>query len=136
MCIRDSYIGMGALRVQGQIGWDNGIVVASLAIGTGFAWAALIARRRLRRWGVPVGTLLFTLAICGLHFTAMSAAGIVPDPRIIVPTDAMRSDAVSYTHLDVYKRQAMDRGSTRSATAASSAMRCGPTRRAGRRRST
>ncbi len=88
------YIGMGALRVQGQIGWDNGIVVASLAIGTGFAWAALIARRRLRRWGVPVATLLFTLAICGLHFTAMSAAGIVPDPRIIVPTDAMRSDVL------------------------------------------
>ncbi len=88
------YVGMAALRVQGHVGWDAQIVLASLIVGAGFAWLALIARRRLRRWSVPASALLFTLAICGLHFTAMSAAGITPDPRIAVPADAMHSDTL------------------------------------------
>ena len=35
--------------------------------------------------------LLFTLAICGLHFTAMAAAAIYPDPRSAVPAEAIGS---------------------------------------------
>ena len=35
--------------------------------------------------------MLFTLAICGLHFTAMAAAGVYPDPTLEVPAEAIDS---------------------------------------------
>ena len=83
------YTGMQALRVQGQLLWDHDLVAASLAMGFVLTTAALYARRRLRKRAVPVATLLFTLAICGLHFTAMAAATILPNPNIEVPVNTM-----------------------------------------------
>jgi diguanylate cyclase (GGDEF)-like protein/PAS domain S-box-containing protein len=83
------YIGMQALRVQGQLIWDHGFVAASLAVGFVLATAALYARRRLRKFAVPAAALLLTLAICGLHFMAMAAATILPNPNIEVPVNTM-----------------------------------------------
>ena len=39
--------------------------------------------------------MLFTLAICGLHFTAMAAAGIYPDPYLEVPAEAIGSGTLT-----------------------------------------
>ncbi|MBY8824745.1 EAL domain-containing protein [Sphingomonas colocasiae] len=89
------YLGMAALRVQGHVLWDGQLVFASLAAGAALAWAALIAHRRLRRGSVATAALLFALAICGLHFIAMAAASILPDPRIAMPADAIRSDTLA-----------------------------------------
>lgn len=89
------YIGMAALRVQGHVLWDGQLVSASLVTSAVLAWTALIARRRLRRGSVAAAALLFALAICGLHFIAMAAASILPDPRIAMPADAIRSDTLA-----------------------------------------
>ena len=45
----------------------------------------IVFHRLNGRRAVWIAAGLFTLAICGLHFTAMGAATIVPDPTIVVP---------------------------------------------------
>jgi diguanylate cyclase (GGDEF)-like protein len=79
------YTGMGALVVPGTLEWDSASVVASLAIGSLLAAAAMFAYHvwsaRQRLW---LAAGLLTLAICGLHFTAMGAVTIVPDPFVVV----------------------------------------------------
>ena len=84
------YTGMAAFRIAGFIVWDETLVAASIALGCGLGAAALIVGaghtillQRLQ------GALLLTLAIFGLHFTAMGAASIVRDPTIIVAGSAI-----------------------------------------------
>ena len=84
------YIGMAALRAPAQLHWDAGYVLASVAIAMTFAAAAM----RVSSWG-PVlqgrlmAVVLLVLAIVGLHFTAMAAVTLVPDPLIAVPGHAV-----------------------------------------------
>lgn len=78
------YTGMGAVLVPGALTWDVPIVVASLAIGMGLTSVALV-KFHSEKNGVrasAIGAALLTLAICGLHFTAMGAVTIVPDPTV------------------------------------------------------
>ncbi len=83
------YIGMSAVNLAGRLVWDERFVVASVAIGILLS-AAAAAEHRRRPSLVPWRpALLFTLAICGLHFTAMAAAGIYPDPYLAVPAEAI-----------------------------------------------
>ncbi|HEX8379192.1 MAG TPA: EAL domain-containing protein, partial [Allosphingosinicella sp.] len=52
--------------------------------------AAALAEHRRKPAALPWRpALLFTLAICGLHFTAMAAASVVPDSGIDVPPAAI-----------------------------------------------
>ena len=84
------YTGMAAFRIAGFIVWDETLVAASIALGCGFGAAALIVgagnTTLLQRL---LGALLLTLAIFGLHFTAMGAASIVRDPTIMVAGSAI-----------------------------------------------
>jgi diguanylate cyclase (GGDEF)-like protein/PAS domain S-box-containing protein len=84
------YIGMAALRAPAQQHWDAGYVLASIAVAMTFAAAAVrvsscgpVLRSRM----LAVG--LLALAIVGLHFTAMAAVTLVPDPLIAVPGHAV-----------------------------------------------
>jgi diguanylate cyclase (GGDEF)-like protein len=80
------YGGMHALIIPGGMQWDTPLVIASLVIGVAFASVSLIVFRVWRvRSGRWVAAGLFVLAICGLHFTAMGAGVIVPDPAVLVP---------------------------------------------------
>jgi NO-binding membrane sensor protein with MHYT domain/two-component sensor histidine kinase len=85
------YTGMAAFRIDaGFIVWDETLVAASIALGCGLGMAALVVgagnTTLLRRL---LGTLLLTLAIFSLHFTAMAAASIVRDPTILVAPSAV-----------------------------------------------
>jgi diguanylate cyclase (GGDEF)-like protein/PAS domain S-box-containing protein len=90
------YLGMAALRAPAQQHWDAGYVLASVAIAMTFAAAAM----RVSSWG-PVlpgrlmAVVLLVLAICGLHFTAMAAVTLVPDPLIMVPGHAVGPNALA-----------------------------------------
>ena len=77
------YTGMAAFEVPGRVTWDASLVDASIAMGAVLAAAAMYVglRGEARRWTL-LGTLLLTAAICGLHFTAMGAASVTPDPTI------------------------------------------------------
>lgn len=77
------YMGMAAFDVQGHLAWNPALVATSLIFGSGLGAASLFAglyenstRARLG------GALLLTLAICGLHFTAMGAVSITPDSSV------------------------------------------------------
>ena len=80
------YVGMGAFRTQGAVSWNLAVVCVSILAGTGLAGlSALLASRAGRPWRylAPV-TLL--VAVCALHFTAMTAVTIRYDPSVPPPT--------------------------------------------------
>lgn len=80
------YWGMQALVVPGELVWDSWMVVASIALGVTFAGAAMVASEFLRgQRGLLVSALCLVLAVCTLHFTAMLAVIIVPNPTIDAP---------------------------------------------------
>jgi diguanylate cyclase (GGDEF)-like protein/PAS domain S-box-containing protein len=89
------YIGMSALKLAGWMVWDQSFVLVSIAIGVLLSTAALAEHRR-KPTPIPWRpALLFTLAICGLHFTAMAAAAIYPDPQLEVPAEAIGSGTLT-----------------------------------------
>ena len=84
------FMGIAALRAQVRIDWDERFVVASVIVGALGGAAAFYARTRLKgRPGWTVPALLLLLGIVGLHFTAMTAVRLVPDPTQAMPAEAM-----------------------------------------------
>ena len=81
------YLGMSALQLPGQIVWVSDLVVTSIALGGIFAMAALAVAKRGQKIVSTLGAaVLLAIAIVTLHFTAMGAVEIVPDPtRTINP---------------------------------------------------
>jgi diguanylate cyclase (GGDEF)-like protein/PAS domain S-box-containing protein len=91
------YIGMAALRAPAQQHWDAGYVLASIAVPMTFAAVAV----RVSSCGpvlpcrmMAVGLLV--LAIVGLHFTAMAAVTLVPDPLIAVPRHTVGPNVLAF----------------------------------------
>jgi diguanylate cyclase (GGDEF)-like protein len=77
------YLGMYAVVVPGAIAWDVPLVLTSLALGVGLNSAALVAYQRLRgRAALLCAAVLVGLAFFSLHFTAMRAAHVIPDPTL------------------------------------------------------
>ncbi|HEV2817540.1 MAG TPA: EAL domain-containing protein [Allosphingosinicella sp.] len=89
------YIGMSAVKLAGWLVWDRNYVIVSVLIGILLSAAALAEHRRKPALIPWRPALLFTLAICGLHFTAMAAAGIYPDPQLLVPAEAIGSGTLT-----------------------------------------
>ena len=90
------FIGMSAFRPQGVVLWDRSYVIASLVIGVAFGALALLAMGRkpdLRR-GI-LAALTLTVAVCGMHFTAMAAATIVPNPTVVPPMEVAARPALA-----------------------------------------
>ena len=77
------YTGMAAFEVMGRVVWDPVLVTASILLGVLIGAVALPVglRRDSLKWKC-LGALLLTLAICSLHFTAMGAAAVMPDPTV------------------------------------------------------
>ncbi|MCD7058885.1 bifunctional diguanylate cyclase/phosphodiesterase [Pelagibacterium xiamenense] len=80
------YTGMAAMLVGGQIGWDWGLVAASILFGIVFGglalWFGADSVSRRSRW---IGTGFLTLAVASMHFTAMGAAGFENCFAIVTP---------------------------------------------------
>ncbi|WP_245524192.1 bifunctional diguanylate cyclase/phosphodiesterase [Methylobacterium nonmethylotrophicum] len=90
------FTGMAAFEVAGRVAWDPGLVAAALAAGTVLGSLALATT--LRDGSVRVklaGAGLMVLGICGLHFTAMSAAVIVPDPAVALSGTAVPAEMLA-----------------------------------------
>jgi PAS domain S-box-containing protein len=91
------YIGMSALQLPGRIAWSAPLVFASLACGVLLATRALfIARRSETGLGSLGAALILTLAIVGLHFTAMAAVQIAPDPTRVIEAFAYSSETIAF----------------------------------------
>jgi NO-binding membrane sensor protein with MHYT domain/methyl-accepting chemotaxis protein len=74
------YIGISALEMPGYVAWTPSLVTASIVCAAGFGMAAMMVAERSGRRCLFYGALLMTVCIVSLHFTAMAAARIVPDP--------------------------------------------------------
>ena len=86
------YIGMAAFEVPGRIDWDASLVRTSILLGVGFGAAALLVGLRSETpKNTALGALFLTAAICGLHFTAMGAASVTPDPTIDLSASSVPS---------------------------------------------
>ena len=82
------YLGIAAIHADFDASLAPAWVIASILEGVIGATAAFVVRKRLR--GAPgwVGaTLLLWLSVGGLHFTAMVALKMTPDPRYFMPVD-------------------------------------------------
>jgi methyl-accepting chemotaxis protein len=74
------FLGMAALSMPGYIAWTPDLVGAAIALGILFGMAAaVVAGRTNDRGGLIGATVLLTLAIVSMHFTAMGAVQIVPE---------------------------------------------------------
>jgi signal transduction histidine kinase len=77
------YVGMAALSVPADVQWDAAFVLGSLIIGVVFGALALgVNARSSDVRHRAAGASLLVLAIVGLHFTAMAAVTLVPNPSI------------------------------------------------------
>jgi signal transduction histidine kinase len=80
------FTGMAALKAQAAFDWDPVYVATSLLIGASMGALAIHVFARGRGWrGLVNGTNLLCVAIAGLHFTAMSALTLTPDPIMQLP---------------------------------------------------
>ncbi|KKB76472.1 hypothetical protein VW35_16860 [Devosia soli] len=68
------YVGIAALLLDGQLVWDNGLVVASIIAGIILSGLAVVVATDGARSRLFGGVGLLTLAICAMHFTAMGAS--------------------------------------------------------------
>ncbi len=79
------FTGMESLNIAGRLTWNLPLVVTSLVIGISLTSAALVVYRGSNHVKAHyVASALMIGGICGLHFIAMAAAVIEPDPTIMV----------------------------------------------------
>jgi len=87
------YTGMAALLIPAVKQWDPIYAHASILIGVGMgALAVWTGRRRNDLRARLTASGLLALAICGLHFTAMAAFSVEPDPRIVLPAQMIQPE--------------------------------------------
>ena len=80
------FIGMLALQVPGRMTWSPDLVIVSIVFAVGFGMAAMEAARREGVALAVVAAVALSVAIVSLHFTAMGAVEVVPDPtRSVTP---------------------------------------------------
>jgi diguanylate cyclase (GGDEF)-like protein len=87
------FTGMAGLEVAGRIEWDWTLVGVSVlfALCFGTATTHILARHSFR-FSRPLAMGLLVLAICTMHFTAMGAATLVPDPSVLIETKTISSE--------------------------------------------
>ncbi len=84
------FIGMAAVEMPARVEWSATYVAASIAIGivlTGVAVFVALRRNDIRSF--TLGATFLTLAIVGMHFTAMAAVTFTPDSSIAIPAGVM-----------------------------------------------
>jgi diguanylate cyclase (GGDEF)-like protein/PAS domain S-box-containing protein len=90
------FTGMLALEVPARITWSPDLVMASIALGIVCASFALyIAAQPDARGRTLIATALLTLAIVSMHFTAMSAVLLVPDPTRVTGSLSLSPTSLS-----------------------------------------
>jgi len=90
------YVGMAAVRAPAQEIWDFRYVAVSLVIGIlAMAFGMLLVMRNKELRGYMLGATVFTLAICSMHFTGMSAVTFRYDPLIPATTGILAPDSLA-----------------------------------------
>jgi signal transduction histidine kinase/CheY-like chemotaxis protein len=88
------FVGISALRLPGTMSWDSALVVAAILVAALFAAASGWVHARVPKRGTLLAALLATLAISSLHFIAMGALIITPDPSVAADLQAVSNTLV------------------------------------------
>lgn len=77
------YTGMIAMRMQATIQWNSEIIAISVGIAVSAAIVALwLAAHVDRVWQIVASALVMGVAVCGMHYTGMMAAALVPNANL------------------------------------------------------
>ncbi|HYD86051.1 MAG TPA: EAL domain-containing protein [Vitreimonas sp.] len=92
------YVGMAGVQAAASQQWALDLVIPSFLLCAGFAVGALHAYRLApRRYRIFAGAGLLLLSIVSLHFTAMGALTLAPDPRLAMPSQALDRNMLGIT---------------------------------------
>ncbi|MGV3550653.1 bifunctional diguanylate cyclase/phosphodiesterase [Rhizobium sp.] len=82
------FTGMLAIEFPGEISWSQGYVVASIVLGAVFAILAygLALRGKSGAARKYLSTLMLTLGVVALHFTAMAGVTVIPAAETLDPS--------------------------------------------------
>ncbi len=89
------FTGMQAMDVAGHVSWNPSLFAVAWVLGIALSIAAILVFHASMRGARALGGALLVAAIASLHFTAMSAAVIVPDPAIAI--SALAIDRIALT---------------------------------------
>ena len=90
------YVGMAAVRAPADAIWDWRYVAASAVIGIGMmAYGMDFTVRRGTVKAYAIGAVIFTLAICSMHFTGMSAVLYKFNPTVAIPNAVVEPAALA-----------------------------------------
>jgi len=79
------FIGMAAMRIQGAaLSWDLGAAAAAVGLSLLLSLCTALWVKRDGWWRVPANTALAVLSVITLHFGAMAAMTIAPDPSSVL----------------------------------------------------
>ena len=92
------YTGMAAMLMPAQTVYDQNIVALSVVIAIVASIAALWLAFNLRGWMQLLGAaLVMGVAVCGMHYTAMAAAGVVPTADATAVAQGLRGESLGIT---------------------------------------
>ncbi len=84
------FLGMSAMRIEGgAIVWNVAGALTAVALSTLCALCTAIWAQRDGWWRVPANTGFAVLSVTVLHFGAMAAMTIAPDPEAVIPVSAL-----------------------------------------------
>ena len=90
------YVGMAAVRAPAREIWDFRYVAVSVIIGVlAMAFGMQLVMRREKMSAYTIGAVIFTLAICSMHFTGMTAVTFHYDPLIPATTGILAPDTLA-----------------------------------------
>jgi signal transduction histidine kinase len=90
------YVGMAAVRAPAKDIWDPLYVAVSLAIGiVAMAMGMRLVMRDDRLSAYSLGAVIFTLAICAMHFTGMAAVQYSYDPTVATTAGLLAPDTLA-----------------------------------------
>ncbi|KRB60030.1 diguanylate cyclase [Rhizobium sp. Root708] len=85
------FTGMAAIEFPGEIAFDRTLVICAIVIAVALAIPAfhLACGRGRRQTGLIIPSVVLTLGIVLMHFTAMGAVTVVPGPAEAFPASAL-----------------------------------------------
>lgn len=91
------YTGMLAMLVQADVQWDVNIIIISVVIAIVASIVALwLAMHVEQLWQIIVSALVMGIAVCGMHYTGMTAISMVHNPNL-PPVEAMDVGVVAFS---------------------------------------
>jgi signal transduction histidine kinase/ActR/RegA family two-component response regulator len=92
------YTGIDAIRTQADVSWSLWYVAVSILIACAGGVAAFSIRDLIKGvWAWAPPAFVFVLAIVGLHFTAMTAVTLTPNPSLVTDTAVIDRASLAVT---------------------------------------